>query len=73
MSTVERMTLPLNRGRAWTAAEIKSLRDWWGRTHSAGVIAKRLGRPRNSVIGKLNRLGLLRKSVKGGFRYGHSV
>ena len=48
----------------WTDEEIRRLMELWSAGHSASEIARRLGRPsRNSVIGKLHRLGLIGKEA----------
>lgn len=44
-------------GRKWTSEEENKLRDLWGRVSIDGI-AKHLGRTRNAVIVRVNRLGL---------------
>lgn len=48
--------------RRWTPEDAATLCTLWGQGLRASAIAKRMGRSRNSVIGKANRLEL-RKSV----------
>lgn len=43
----------------WDEADIKTATDMWTSGHSGTLIALKLNRTRNSVIGKLSRLGLL--------------
>jgi hypothetical protein len=44
---------------AWTEEEAEQVRIWWVVDRlSSTVIGKRLGRTRNSVIGRVNRMGL---------------
>jgi GcrA cell cycle regulator len=42
----------------WTDAAIARLRELWGEGFSASECGKRMGVSRNSVIGKIHRLGL---------------
>lgn len=48
---------------AWTHEELELAKSLWAKGHSGGEIAKTLGRgyTRSAVIGKLNRLLLLKK------------
>lgn len=46
-------------GVLYTDAEIDTLKDMWCSGKTAAVISKHLGRSRNSVMSKVNRLGLL--------------
>ncbi len=43
---------------AWSVEHVEILRQLWLEGHSARVIGDRLGRTRNSVIGRVHRLGL---------------
>jgi hypothetical protein len=44
---------------AWTEEETEQARTWWVVDRlSSTVIGKRLGRTRNSIIGRMNRMGL---------------
>lgn len=45
----------------WTDEEVATLTRMWGEGSSAGQIGKVIGRTRNSVIGRINRMGLTRK------------
>lgn len=46
----------------WTDTEIQALKANW-KTSSASKIGRALGRSRNSIIGKANRMGLAPKLV----------
>lgn len=49
----------------WTDKRINTLKQLWGDGVSASNIAKEMGNPsRNSVIGKVHRLGLMKKRAK---------
>lgn len=52
-----------SRQAKWTPEQVETLRDMWLDEKSAGQIAKAIGRSRNSVLGKVNRLGLARKEA----------
>jgi hypothetical protein len=43
---------------AWPDADFEQAKAWWTSGVSSGEIAERLGRTRNSVIGKLRRAGI---------------
>ena len=47
---------------AWTDGEVAILEAMWGEGRSARNIAGKLGKTRNAVIGKANRLGLSHNS-----------
>lgn len=54
-----RLGLPSRHGPGWSDADIDTLTQRWAKGDSASQIARDLpGRTRNSVIGKLHRLGL---------------
>ena len=44
----------------WTIEDIDALRKAWGEGQTASQISGRMGRTRNSVIGKIHRLGLVK-------------
>ncbi len=46
---------------AWSAEHVDTLRQLWLEGHSARVIGDRLGRTRNSVIGRVHRLRLAKR------------
>ncbi len=46
---------------AWSAEHVDTLRQLWLEGHSARVIGDRLGRTRNSVIGRVHRLNLAKR------------
>ncbi len=48
------------RGKPWKQEEIDKMLELCKQNYSAGKIGKVLNRPRNSIIGKLNRLGYKR-------------
>ena len=48
----------------WSADELTTLKTLWLKGVGSGVIAKELKRSRSSVMGKVNRLGLM-KAVRG--------
>ncbi|HEY2132219.1 MAG TPA: GcrA family cell cycle regulator [Acetobacteraceae bacterium] len=45
-------------GQDWTADEQALVTQLWAEGHSMGQIARRIGRSKNSVVGKAHRLGL---------------
>lgn len=53
----------MRRGVLWTEEDKDFLRQNW-KGHSAGVIAKKLGRTRNAVMGAVHRLGLIQTPRK---------
>lgn len=44
--------------KPWEEPELKILVDMWAACYSAGVIAKKLGRTKNAVVGKAHRMEL---------------
>lgn len=46
--------------QGWTEAENAECAMLWRANYSARQIADRLGRSRNAVLGKINRMGLIR-------------
>lgn len=49
-------------GASWTDERVKTLKELWNKGHSAAEIARELGGvTRNTVIGKLHRIGLRRE------------
>lgn len=52
-----------SRQAKWTPEQVETLRRMWLGDKSAGQIAEAIGRSRNSVLGKINRLGLARKDT----------
>jgi GcrA cell cycle regulator len=44
--------------KPWTAAEETLIERLWKEGHSASKIGKRLGRTKNMIVGKANRMGL---------------
>lgn len=59
---VRDLGLPLNTGKAWTAAEERALRSLFTRGLRAGEIARRVGRSRDAVAARLVRLGLVEEA-----------
>ena len=58
------MTLDINgRETVWTDERLHLLKAMWSDGNSAKVIADELGFTRNSVIGKIHRLGLPRRQT----------
>ena len=51
------------REQRWTEEQLDELRCRWARGHTATEIAEALGRSRNSILGKVNRLGLKREEL----------
>ena len=45
------------KGEPWTAGELKDATEMWTNGVTSTVIAKKLGRTRNAVIGKMHREG----------------
>lgn len=51
--------------QAWSEALTEQVTELWNKTRlSATQIGRKLGRTRNSVLGKINRLGLLKTSLR---------
>lgn len=50
----------------WNDERVTVLRNLWGQGHSSARIASELGTSRNSVIGKVHRIGLEGRSRKPG-------
>ena len=48
----------------WTKDQVELTKKLWLEGNSAFIIARRIGKTRNSVIGKLNRLGVKRDNSK---------
>lgn len=48
----------MRNGTLWTEQESDLLRMLWKLGYTAGYIAARLGKSRNSIIGRAHRLGL---------------
>lgn len=64
----------VEREKPWTKTEIKRLAGYLARNESLAVCASKLGRSKNSVIGKVHRLGLRptivsQKKSRKGIRY----
>lgn len=53
------MNIHIGTTKAWTEADVELLTQLWGEGFSASEIAARMGgRTRNSIIGKIDRMGL---------------
>lgn len=50
--------MPMSLPRNWAAADGEILADMWAAGHSAKEIARRLGKTKNSIIGRAHRIGL---------------
>ena len=50
--------------KGWTAEENSEAAMLWQANYTAKQIGERLGRSRNSVLGKINRMGLIRSPGK---------
>ena len=46
----------------WTIAQVVDLQQSWGTGETAASIGLRIGKTKNAVIGKANRMGLVTKS-----------